>query len=478
MLIQIDKRTLLIANLLFWQTGVTVAENLEVNRYKLIAPFLIDETYLVADCETLANKQQNKPTRQQRFKKAVCRFHQMLMQTSVQEAEIARLIALIRVLQTLGISGAQQTFSALMEGLLHCQNAKLAIPVLVKQPKSEHARLRLCTARRNAVASFSDIDWSYAQFDYAENLSHNIYDLLAEMAACYTHEDNDNNGLADGALNAEFHRFCDQTTISKPEREKIIAEETKQVFEQYFGSTSPLTAMFERKKHQADSIQKRANSAVEALATEVKQITNVHSTLQTHFDTQIRPKVADIIRDYNNAYAIGKTILDTYHQWQSNPLINKHDNDRDIGADLVGESAEYGSQGIKGRLEKLLISFKSETQNAISSAQQISQAIKRFQDKKRETKTLTKTLCQVYYCEIARDRGFFFNPFKKACFKLSDNPLCPNHNPTARITVSNTEHSLTISELCKRVGFESDRFGKMGMSTSEADECFKPSITN
>jgi len=61
--------------------------------------------------------------------------------------------------------------------------------------------------------------------------------------------------------------------------------------------------------------------------------------------------VADIIRYYKNAYAIGKSILDTYHQWQSHLLINKHDNDRDIEVILLENPKNMAVKVLKDALK-------------------------------------------------------------------------------------------------------------------------------
>ncbi|MCP4351539.1 MAG: hypothetical protein GY795_39235 [Desulfobacterales bacterium] len=422
---------------------------------------LIDETYFADECnyfpeQGMSSEEQKKSLisdserRMRNFKTAVCQFHQK----SADIAEIEKTIALIRTLQTQGLSPAQQSFATLMEGLLHCRSAGHALNELREHPDSEHAKIRLCKSRRMAVASFSDIDWQYAQFDYDEKLPYKFDALMDEMESGYSTEQD--GKLLYGPLHPEFNLQCGIVSgPSKAEREKLVANQSESVSTDYFGA---ITAMFQRKKDMADTIKTKAEKDIKVLVKDAKDVANVHGALQNHYDKMIKPNIDEIMKKYIGASSIAKSIMEQYNTWESNLLVDPNDNNKDL-SDPCSETTD--------KLKKITETVNRETQELIK----LSEYIRKLQNKRKDEQKLTKDICKSFFCGLLNTEtgGVSTTPYEEACLGLSKNPLCI-HEDMKQIVLDGNEN---LSTICREAGFDFDKYGKLQLTENEINQCWE-----
>jgi hypothetical protein len=424
-------------------------------------PFLIKTADVTApDCQAHFNQLlKDKPLspRLAEFRKAVCLFHQPLP----NRLEIENTMILLRDLQTQGLWASQQSLAALMEGLLQCRLAKQAINTHNNNKGMlwPLEKLDFCAARRGAIASFADINWAYARFDYQAKSSKRVDDLLDEMASCYSGEDADKNEIVDGPLNPAFNERCQLLRLPEDRITAIIEDEADTVLKDQLGAKSALARIFLENKRLAESSKDRAEVAVKVLKQDSEQVVKVYKTLKAHYDAQISTVVTHMLGDYQHAYSVGKSIIDRYAQWQQGLLRDKN---RDLSLDLIGASDQYGTEGINGRVRAQSIAMdKMQVQ-----AQKIPELIKELQQKALETRKRALQLCQIYYCEMGKAGFLRHEVLLKACEpdEMRANPLC-------QIGVQSKATQFNVSQFCqKEVGF---KFAKMQMNDEESERCFK-----
>jgi hypothetical protein len=410
------------------------------------SPFLINKADLNApDCQVHFNqllKNQPLSHRLAEFRKAVCLFHLPLL----DRLQIENAISLLQDLQTQGLWASQQSLAALMEGLLQCRLAKLA-----NNRGTTLAESVFCTARRGAIASFADINWAYARFDYDANSSKNVDDLLDEMASCYSSKD--------GPLNPAFNERCQLLRLSEKRIKAIIENEADTVLEDQFGAKSSLARIFLANKKLAETSLDRAKVAVKVLKQDSDYVVRVYDALKAHYDDQISTVVTQLVSDYKEAYSVGKSIIDRYAQWQQGLLRDKN---RDLSLALIGASDQYGTNGVNG-----IVRAQSETMDEmLDQAQKIPELIKELQQKALETINLALQLCQIYYCEMGKAGFLRYDVLLKACEpdEMRANPLC-------QIGDQSKDAPFNVSQFCQEeVGF---KFAKMQMNDEESERCFE-----
>jgi hypothetical protein len=417
------------------------------------SPFWItDADVNASDCDEHFDnllKQQQLTHKEAVFRKAVCRFHHPSLQSD--GVEIEKTVTLLRELQTQGLWAAQQTLAAFMEGLLQCRQAKLAINRLAQldsktlaNPKSPPlATVDLCAARRGAIASFADINWAYARFDYQAKSSNNISDLLDEMASCYSSEDADNDNIVDGPLNPAFNEVCQILRLPQPRIAAIIKHEADNVIQEQFGAKSPIAKIFLENKQLAESYTQSATQAVRDLKPDSDTVVTVYDKLNTHFNNQVDKLLTLLVDDYKMAYVVGKSILDKYAQWQRGFLQLGN---QDLSLDLIGASDQYGKQGLEGRVQAQI----KQIEALIKQAETIPANIVKGQNKDSDTRNRIRQLCQIYYCEFGRAGPLRYEVLKQACESddMRTKPLCN----IDEIDVEDSDNRYDVYQLCEQVG--------------------------
>jgi hypothetical protein len=405
-----------------------------------ITPFLISEADVNAqDCQAHFNQLlKDKPLshRLAEFRKAVCLFHQPL--------SLENTISLLRDLQTQGLWASQQSLAALMEGLLQCRLAK----AIIKKKQSPLEEIDFCAARRGAIASFADINWAYARFDYEANSSKNVDDLLDEMASCYSSEN--------GPLNPAFNERCQLSRLPEKRIKASLENEADIVLKDQLGAKSSLARIFLANKKLAESSLERSQKAVKVLKQDSNYVVRVYKALKAHYEAQISTMVTQLMSDYKDTYSIGKSILDQYAQWQQGLLRDKN---RDLSLELIGASDQYGENGVNG-----IVQAQSEAMDKmLAEAQKIPELIEELQQKALATKTRARQLCQIYYCEMGKAGFLRYDVLLKACEpdEMRENPLCGSQSKKT---------SFNVRQFCQEVGF---KFAKLQMDDEESERCFK-----
>jgi len=434
-----------------WTLGLILCLNTLITSIVLAdvlptSPFLINQADVNAqDCQAHFNqllKNQPLSHRLAEFRKAVCLFHQSLS----DRLKIENAISLLQDLQTQGLWASQQNLAALMEGLLQCRLAKQAI-----NKKTPLAESDFCTARRGAIASFADINWAYARFDYEAKSSKNVDDLLDEMASCYSSKN--------GPLNPAFNERCQLLRLPEKRITAIIDNEADTVLEDQLGAKSSLARIFLENKKLAESSLKRAKVAVKVLKQDSDHIVKVYDALKAHYDEKISTVVTHTLSDYKKAYSVGKSIIDRYAQWQQGLLRDKN---RDLSLDLTGASDQYGKDGVNGRVREQSTAMAQ----MLDQAQKIPVLIKELEQKALETRNRALQLCQIYYCEMGKAGFLRYDVLLKACEpdEMRANPLC-------QIGDQSKDAPFNVSQFCQEeVGF---KFAKMQMNDEESERCFK-----
>ncbi len=406
-------------------------------------PFLIKKADITApDCQAHFNQLLKKHPllshRLAEFRKAVCLFHQ----PTSDRLKIENAISLLQDLQTQGLWASQQNLAALMEGLLQCRLAKRANKRATTLSESQ-----FCTARRSAIASFADINWAYARFDYEAKSSKNVDDLLDEMASCYSSKN--------GPLNPAFNERCQLLRLPKKTIKAIIDNEADTVLEEQLGAKSSLARIYLANKKLAETSLDRAKVAVKVLKQDSDEVVKLYETLKAHYDEKVNTMVTRLVNDYKKAYSVGKSIIDRYAQWQQGLLRDKN---RDLSLALIGASDQYGENGVNG-----IVRAQSQVMDKmLAEAQKIAELIKELQQNALETRNRALQLCQIYYCEMGKAGFLRYDVLLKACEpdEMRKNPLCQIGDA-----------SFNVSQFCQEeVGF---KFAKMQMNDEESERCFE-----
>lgn len=400
------------------------------------------------------------------FKKAVCEYHR----ASSAAQQLERNIEAVQEVQVSGLTVAEQELATFMEGLLYCRLAQVALD---EQHSGEHGSLNhndFCTSRRRAIASFANVDWAMARFDYEVTSQRTVYQLIDEMVACYS------SPPAMGPLNEGLHAQCGIAQgITTKQREAIVTEVAEEAFVKHFdGGSAPITAMFQRKKEMSEKVEQNTEQEATALSNlAVQQVRPVYDALRNHFDTGIRVHADPMLEQYKRAYALAVAVQDTFNHWKGGLLLDKENFNHDYQAVLAGPGGVHES--LSAEIERL-----AGDDGMIAKAHEISAIISNLAQKEEKTRAEIGQLCKVFYCQVAANIDDAFSPswtpYDFACMSpLGDsNALCyPEDTPlSSELDPEFQFDPILVADLCADAGFSMEEFGLLWMSDAESRECF------
>ena len=401
--------------------------------------------------------------RERLFHKAICTWH-----TQARSQDPALLddnIKRLQSLQTQGLPGVQQALASLIEGLSHCQKARTQ---QYRAQTDASARASFCKARSDAIATFANIPWRFARFYYAEGTSMGAQDLIQAMTSCYAEAE---------PLNPGFDSDCGIYTGTSAETQAELIEDQYAIVEsRYFLGSSPISAMFKEKKDLAEATRARAEVKRDQLLEKAAEVDAALYKAQVAFYDHVKdPNKKDspldqVIKNYKDAYATGKAILERYQQWQDGLLVQKNPDGTsdDLSLRLVGPTDTLSSdeilrsEGDKFNGERGLHQLVAKLKSKLEQHQSGNAA---FGETARQ-------LCRIYYCQFAvaiETGGFdFFSPACRHPDLFEKNPLCQRSAPS--LTISGA--SKPVADFCQENDFDA-KFTAIGLSYQDANSCFE-----
>jgi hypothetical protein len=384
-----------------------------------------------------------------RFLQTVCEFHRNPAPSNVDELEDR--IETLQSLQTQGLSGSKQELAALLEGLGHCQQARLAMA----RKNSDIAQKNLfCSARESAYAAFRSVRWEFARFAYASDSGRDLLDLVDAVGECQDE--------GKGPLSSAFNSSCGLSSELSPEKQKSIIDETyTKIEKKYFGGISPITLLFIEKKTLADGVANNSKGKIDKLKQRSDTLAATYSNARTYYDANVVGRLDTIVKNYKESYAISKAILARYDEWQKGLLESGLEQDLVIGGIIPS---------VKKRLQDK--SEQMDTSNGYAgSVNVVVKKLETLLSSKDVNEKAARKMCAMYYCYIAVGPDAD-SPYRRACnttqlLKEQKNPLC--ESTQAKLEADGTSKS--VREFCESVNFDVARFGKTGMSFATAAAC-------
>ena len=383
--------------------------------------------------------------------RGLCLYHNQLSETENQQA-----VELLQHSQTReGLPPVRQTSASFFEGLLHCRQANLHWDNFIKSNKEETlTKNKFCYERRMASASFSDTNLQFLSFSYEPNTNPNqtIPTRLDEMAACYV-----------GPLAPEYDVECGLTsTLADGEVAAITNQAVDEVIQKYFqDDTSPVTAMFSRKKQRVKSVEEGAEAKTKALKEKSKALEANYNQVLTAF-TNSEPQRKPIVPTYRQAILDAQLILDEHQRWVEG---------------LFGSEALSKIQARNKQLEAENTRIIDE--QFIETIKALPKDIERILQTESIQKDSLRQLCGIYYCEFLNTQNI--KAVKTSCRKesMQNNPLCIASDNTMRsgkisVSLDGKRHQVSVENLCKYAGLD-DQYRKIGLG-EESKMCLASTL--
>ena len=443
------------------------------------------------------------------FRVAACRLHQDVSEQEQEppfsdEGWYDMQLDAWADIQRKGLPGAQQSFAEIAEGLLHC---RIAANWQAKLQTSELATARFCASRRRALASFANVRWDMAQFDYETSVGdqgQTLTGLLTDLRMCRVNSPESN---AFAPLAPEHENKCRFSEAVTHQRLSEIVSKVGTDLQNIGGSR--LTAMFTRVKNLSDPILDYGKKASKELKDDEKILKEVHKALQDSYQKDdiephldkltvtlvrqssqceqdsvskevekitVKSSLNALLNTYKCAYSTAQSILDTKARWEGGLLIDKAAvPEHDLRQDIFGPSTKdrYGPEGALGQLDKRL----GEVRTQSGEIQELIDGIKKLRNREERDKRLTRQLCVHYYCDIAVSGSqtvgdSTWSGFDIACRSLGlagSNPLC-SKLPSGIYFSDQIKEENSTKKLCTDAGMD-DSFTRMDLNAIEAKQC-------
>ncbi|WP_141733568.1 hypothetical protein [Oligoflexus tunisiensis] len=390
------------------------------------------------------------------FREWLCDYHKTPRPDSIDGITVR--VERWQRLQNQGLDAPRQLMAGLMEGLAHCQRARLALPQVNKNVSE---RTAFCQAREGGFAALRAIRWEYARLSYASDSGWDVIELIEEVAACQESDQ--------GPLNSRYNSICGIVEGLSSEREKAVVDATyDEVARKYFGGVSPITQLLVEKKTMAEKVLDGMEGRVQNGEAKAAATAQAYEPARAYFDAQVVPALDKIVEDYKWSYSTAKAILERYDEWQDGLLADKDDkgNTVDLATVLAGESP--------ASLEKLL-DGRNDVMGPITgyagTIKLAGERIQKLQTLKTQNAQLARKMCAMYFCYLAvgPEADSFY---KRACntpalFSQQKNPLC--ENTKQKLVVDGT--SQTPREFCATYGFDVAKYGTVGMGFDQVGSC-------
>ena len=428
-----------------------------------ISPMSIEATEVDSGCQDhikakIESRELNES--EGKFRLAICDFHGDSKSPDLETAN--RIIQSLRNAQTQGLSSSKQALATLLEGLSHCRRAKIS---MTDYQTNEASMVDFCSGRKNAVVAFGDVRWQHAHIVYSAGSDgkapYTVSDLMDEMASCYSPE---------GPLNQSFDTECGiNPSISETDQSTMLDEIYPEVSGTFFGGTNPITAMFSRKKEFSDEAVSRLAGDVTVLESRSSTIEKIYKKISLSIQ-DLESRVTTALDNYKNSYATGSAILARIEEWQRGLLTEKqgdlsidHTKKLQDAASLLGENNQAFGGG----------------DGEIARVTRFSKTVKKFETIDEDTEKTALKLCKMFYCGLAVANSgspSLKSHYTRACetnflFSVQKNPLCAN----VRTKLNTDEEDITVAVFCERNGFDINKFGRVGLTTSEAQSCWEES---
>jgi hypothetical protein len=390
------------------------------------------------------------------FREGLCRYHKEARPRSI--VDVTARVESWQKLQNQGLDAPRQVIAGLMEGLAHCQRARLALPQINKDVSE---RTAFCQAREAGFAALKSIRWEYARMSYASDSGRDVSQLIEEVASC--------QDVNQGPLNSRWNSICGIVEGISAEREQAVVDETyNKVANKYFGGASPITQLLVEKKNMAEKVLEGAETRVQAGEAKAAATAQAFQPARAYLDSQVIPALSQVVEDYKWSYSTAKAILARYEEWQKGLLTDKDSNGNtvDLADVLAGDAPTSLDKILDGRNEKM-----GPITGYAGTIKLAGERIEKLHNLKNQNAQLARKMCAMYYCYLAvgPDSDSFY---KRACntpalFSQQKNPLCEN---TRQKLVADGS-SRTAREFCEDHGFDVAKYGSVGMGFDQVEGC-------
>jgi hypothetical protein len=390
------------------------------------------------------------------FREGLCQYHKEPSPTAADE--VTARVERWQRLQNQGLDAPRQVLASLMEGLAHCQRARLALPQ-INRDVSERAAF--CQSRENGLAALRSIRWEYARVNYAADTGRDVTQLIEEVASC--------QDVTQGPLNSRFNSICGIVEGVTAEREQAVVDASYDaVSKKYFGGTSPITQLLVEKKTMTEKVVEGMEGRVQAGEAKAAATAQAYQPARAYFDINVAPALTKVVEDYKWSYSTAKAILARYDEWQKGLLTDKDNNGNtvDLGSVLASDAPTSLAKILDSRIDDM-----GPITGYAGTIKLAGERIQKLQGLKTQNTQLAKKMCAMYYCYLAvgPESDSFY---KRACntpalFSQQKNPLC--ENTKQKLVVDST--SQTAREFCAANGFDVAKYGTVGLSFDQVSSC-------
>lgn len=415
-------------------------------------PFEISSTDLlatVAQCRALQGAAPDggvsAPSANSALHTGICLYH--LLRNGTDRQGLLDAVSVLESAQTWGLDRSRQAAAMLMEGLSSCRIAQLELQAAL--PSKQAQSPLFCLARKNALATFSRLRIQELRVTYAQGTTGSINELMSAMAACYSDKD--------GPLNKKFAAGCGvYQGLDAAGVAAVAARAYGDISNRYLlGASAPITAMFTRKREMAQAGLKNTQSSVTALRADSQRIGGAYTVERGLYD-QIATPLDDLVKGYQETYAMVSAVLKQYNAWKLGLFEQK-----------TPVAINY-TEPLQSRMADV-VSLVTTLQASSDTVDQAIGALKTRAALDATIKKNAQAMCRAFFCELAVNQGAGFSgtsSFTKVCNRMTS-PLCPSQG--TKLSAGGVQ--FTPIDFCTAAEFPA-KYMVFGMSRATANICW------
>lgn len=345
-----------------------------------------------------------------------------------------------------GLDAAKQNYANLLEGLAHCQLAK------IKSNGMEEAfakKIEFCTEWRMGRNALSQVSWRTLLLKTLDNTQGDatpasgqwqdvdIAPLIEEYQLCY----GDSGGLSD-----DYSSACGKIKAPSWEAIKKIAGESieKQIEENFAGDSAPFTAIFQRKLAVIQNNLDKIEASRDALESLKNAVQKEFEELRGVYDSK-KEERSKIIDNYKSFVLEAKQILESVERIKKGLLVDKNGVDH---KDRLQETKKTLTQSIDYH----------EDQKDFDKLSCIAKNLGFSIQTKTNLSEIKQQFCRIYYCHLLSQRNIRVTRFVGNDFQYFDNPLkinIDNEISDGHIKIPGAS-SIHVSDFCKNAGLNEE----------------------
>lgn len=444
---------ILVAGIALFLPGKALATDVYEIKYNILRPSALG-------CSQLTDE----------FDKVVCRAHLGL--DSLEDDFLGAVVVELQGAQRQGLVPAQQSLAEILEGLLHCQMAKLEYDATFAANQLQS--VGFCAARSAGMSVLASLELpSDTQIRYEAGSGNSVEGLFQRVAGCYAAASGPQGA---GPLNVERGVQCERGPTRDP---NVRAEEINALVagpngvytelrqEYLIGASAALTGMFTRKKNIAEGVVTQLQAELTVLDSEAKAAAARALALKAYYDNNIDGQLTPLMEAYIEVLKTTFAIQKSYASWRGG-LFTPAGGTRNYALELQNQIGQMVGSGTTPGIADALDGNTSVVRkiNGDPSNPTIEPGVGGYLSAMdNEQKGLTREYCRVYYCGLSpKPTSWFATDFFALTCGQIQNPLCAGYNASTTpgqmtyIDQNGNPASFTVETLCTEAGFDPAAF--------------------